>query len=216
MQKNFLKNKNVLITSGPTWVPIDSMRVISNQSSGQFASCMAKDFLKAGANVTVIEGPVISPIQTQGIKVIKFCFYDELVATLKNELSKKYDVVVHAAAVSDYKLKKPFKKKVSSDQNQISWDLVRTPKVINLIKKVSPQSLLVGFKLEDSFEEKSLFRKVQKLFDEAKCDFVIANSLKANKYCGYLIDHDLVVSRPIEGRDQMSQFLINTLKFIEN
>ena len=45
-----LKNKKVLITCGPTWVPIDSMRVISNQSTGALGQAMAEDFARADTN----------------------------------------------------------------------------------------------------------------------------------------------------------------------
>jgi len=57
-----LKNKRILITCGPTWVPIDGMRVISNRSSGQLGQTIAQDLTKAGAKVTLLEGPVERPL----------------------------------------------------------------------------------------------------------------------------------------------------------
>ncbi len=212
MANNFLKNKKVLITYGPTWVPIDEMRVISNQSSGQLGKLMASDFRKAGAEVTVIEGPIFDPIKSKSIKVIKFAFYDEFLTNLKKELKKKYAIVIHAAAVSDYRLKKPFKTKISSNQKRLRLDLVPTPKVINQIKKINPHGLLVGFKLESALTRKGFLDKTKPLFQEAECDFVVANHLNSGNYLGYLIDKDFIISEAIESRESMSQFLVNTLK----
>ena len=107
-----LRNKKVLITCGPTWIPIDAMRVISNQSTGTLGQMIAEDFAKAGAKVTLLEGPVTRELKSKTIKILKFVFFDEFTGLIKKELKKKVDICIHAAAVSDYKLKKPGRKKI--------------------------------------------------------------------------------------------------------
>ena len=89
----------VLVTCGPTWVPIDAVRVISNHSTGEMGRLIAAAFVKAGAKVRVLEGPMS---------------FDDFARKFKAACTKKYDIVVHAAAVSDFKLKTAAKGKLSS------------------------------------------------------------------------------------------------------
>ena len=77
MKKCSLKNKRILITCGPTWVPVDTMRVISNQSTGTLGQMIAEGFAKAGAKVTLLEGPVTRQLKSKSVKVLKFVFFDE-------------------------------------------------------------------------------------------------------------------------------------------
>ena len=80
--------KRVLITCGPTWVPIDDVRVISNVSSGEMGHLIAQSFQSKGALVTIIEGPVTQTLEDKKIKIIKYRFFDELARVLKKELLK--------------------------------------------------------------------------------------------------------------------------------
>src|SRR5208283_4531225 len=123
----------VLITCGATWTPIDDVRVISNISTGEMGHFIAQAFRRAGAGVTVIEGPVTHTLLARGIKIIKYRFFDQLAKLLKTELRKKYDIIIHAAAVSDFKLQGPYKGKVTSDR-ALTLRLVATPKLIKTIK----------------------------------------------------------------------------------
>jgi len=190
MVRNSLKNKKILITSGPTWIPIDPMRIISNKSSGQLGQIMALDLTKVGADITLLEGPVSTPKKLKNIKVLKFTFYDEFLKVLTNELKKKYDILIHAAAVSDYKLKNPYKNKLSSKATTLLLELVPTKKIINLIKKINPNITLVGFKLESQMTKALALKKTSKLFKEVGCDLVIANSFTNQKYSGYIINKE--------------------------
>ena len=107
----------VLITCGATWTPIDDVRVISNISSGEMGHLIAEAFRKQKAEVTVIEGPVTHALTDKKVKVIKYRFFDELANVLKKELLKKYDIIIHAAAVSDFKVVGASGKKIASDRN---------------------------------------------------------------------------------------------------
>ena len=160
----------VLITCGPTWVPIDGIRVISNRSTGEMGHALAQAFLKRKARVTLLEGPMA---------------FDELKKVLKKEVQKGYDTVIHAAAVSDFKLKTPLKGKVSS-QKPLVLNLVPTPKIIASIKKWSPRTFLVGFKLEPGLTRLRVRRLTQELF-RTGCDLVVANTIE-NGYKGFIVD----------------------------
>ena len=84
-----LKNKRVLITCGPTWVPIDDTRIISNISTGQLGQLITKDLVKAKAKVTMIEGPVNKSTDAKIHKLYKFNYYDDFLNLIKKELKKK-------------------------------------------------------------------------------------------------------------------------------
>lgn len=208
-----LKNKKVLITCGPTWVPIDAMRVISNRSTGTLGQMIAEDFAGAGARVTLLEGPVTQRTASKSIKVLKFIFFDELAALLKKELKKKYAVCIHAAAVSDYRLKNPpGRTKISSQLKQLKLELIPTPKIIDAVKKSNPNVYLVGFKLEANLTTASALQKSRRLFQNSQCDLVVANSLQRKKYSGYILDKNKKISARQSSRRQLSKALVKRVE----
>ncbi|VAX35774.1 Phosphopantothenoylcysteine decarboxylase / Phosphopantothenoylcysteine synthetase [hydrothermal vent metagenome] len=185
---SFLKNKKILITCGPTWIPIDDMRVISNKSTGSLGQMMAQDLVKSGAKVTLLQGPVTNGVVGNAIQIRPFLFYDELLSLLKTELKKKYDIIIHAAAVSDYKVKNPSKTKLSSHMNKLTLELIPTQKIIPLIKKFNPNVFLIGFKLESQMTKTLALEKTKDLFKKAKCDLVVANSFHNKKYTSFILN----------------------------
>lgn len=207
-----LKNKRILITCGPTWVPIDTMRVISNRSSGTLGQTIARDLVKAGAKVTLLEGPVAKPIESGSVKVLKFAFFDEFAALIKNELRKKYDVCIHAAAVSDYRVKRPSRTKINSRLRKLKLDLVPTEKIVNLIKKSNPKLLLVSFKLEPNITRSSALIRSKELFQKGKSDLVVANSSSRKKYSAYIINKNRKCLAHKRSRRELSKALVKIVK----
>ena len=207
-----LKNKRILITCGPTWVPIDTMRVISNRSSGTLGQAIAKDFANTGAKVTLLEGPVARPMKSKAIKILKFSFFDELETLIKKELAKKYDVCIHAAAVSDYKVKNPKRTKLSSQLQNLRLDLVPTKKIVHLIKKLNPSLFLVAFKLEPKTTKASAVKRSQPLFKKGKSDLVVANSVVGQKYSGYILDKQNKFLAHKQSRKQLSKELVRIVR----
>jgi phosphopantothenoylcysteine decarboxylase / phosphopantothenate---cysteine ligase len=199
----------VLITCGATWNPIDDVRVISNISSGEMGHLIAQAFRKRNAKVTIIEGPVTHTLEDKKIKIIKYRFFDDLACALKRELSKKYDIIVHAAAVSDFKVAGPIKSKISSDK-PLTLKLTVTPKLINSIKRLSPGSFLVGFKLGSSLDPKNILKSVQSLFSKADCDLVVANTLKGG-YKGFIVNAKGDILSKALSKRSLAQKLVKTL-----
>ncbi|MBZ0166528.1 MAG: hypothetical protein K8I00_06945 [Candidatus Omnitrophica bacterium] len=192
-----IANKNILITCGPTWVPIDAVRVISNISTGELGQTLARECQQRGANVTVFEGPVENRLQEHQITVRPFKYYEELMALIRLELvedKKHYDAIFHAAAVSDYMISNPLREKIKSDQTDIHLDLIPLPKLIRSLRKISPDSLLVGFKLEPDMNEDLAGPAAKGLFDAAYCDLVVANTLKEKNYLGYVVSKDQILA----------------------
>jgi len=204
-----MKKTKVLVTCGSTWVPIDDVRVISNVSTGEMGHLMAQAFSRNKADVTIIEGPVTHALVDKKIKIIKYRFFDELARVLKQELAKKYDIVIHAAAVSDFKVLKAKQTKISSDKPLI-LKLIKTTKLINDIKCLSPECLLVGFKLETQIDPKNVFSTVKSLFTVSGCDLVVANSLKSG-YKGYILNADGDILAEASTKRQIAERLTKIL-----
>ena len=201
----------VLVTCGPTWVPIDRVRVISNLSSGEMGHTLAQAFQQAGASVTLLEGPVTRSLKTNRIRIVKFAFYEELARLLKKELRKPYAYVVHAAAVADYRLPKPYQGKLPSGQKAMNLKLVPTEKLITKIKKLCPTCCLIGFKLEPAGQPRELKTKARRLAKATGSDLVVVNILKPS-YHAWLADREGKVLARADSRLGITQKLVHTLK----
>ncbi|MGA2774704.1 MAG: phosphopantothenoylcysteine decarboxylase [Candidatus Omnitrophota bacterium] len=193
--KNY-RGKRILITAGPTWTAIDKVRVISNTASGETGKLLAQALTGLGAKVTLLSGP--------------FSF-DYLRSSLTKELrSKKYAIVIHSAAVSDYRPAKVFNGKLESGRESLTLKLVQAPKIINSIKKISPGSLLVGFKFEPEASKTKLIKEAKFLLNKAKADFVVANTKNNNKYRAFIISRSETLG-PFLSKSALVNSLIHTL-----
>jgi Phosphopantothenate-cysteine ligase (EC 6.3.2.5)/Phosphopantothenoylcysteine decarboxylase (EC 4.1.1.36) len=106
------------MTAGPTVEQIDPIRAITNQSTGKTGVSLAKELVSAGAKVTFVYGPG-NEIPPKGAKIINVVTSKEMFDVVKKELKNKFDIVIMAAAISDYIPKNPSKKKLKV-QRQIS------------------------------------------------------------------------------------------------
>lgn len=184
----YLKNKNVLITAGPTWVPIDNVRVISNIATGETGILLANELTKKGSKVTLVLGPVGNNGVSKNIRIIPFRFFDELSRIIKKEITTgNYDIVIHAAAVSDYKPAIKYNKKIESGINGLKIVLKPTPKIIECIKKIRPDVLLAGFKFAPNEKITALFNGARKLIERATLDLAVANTVSGNQYKAYIL-----------------------------
>ena len=112
-KKNTISEKNVLINYGNTIEYIDPIRIIGNLSSGKTGYALISEFLNNGAKVTAISGNLENNnFESQKVKHINVKTSLEMHKSVISELSSKnYDVVVLAAAVSDFKPHKSLRKK---------------------------------------------------------------------------------------------------------
>jgi len=211
-----LKNKKILITAGPTWVPIDKVRVISNIATGQTGMLLATELKKKGTKVTLILGPTgENAFKEKGIRILNFKFYYELLNIIKQELKRqKYDIIIHSAAVSDYKPLTYFKNKIKSGIEKLKLILVPLPKIINIIKKISPDIFLVGFKFEPNAGKIKLIKSAELLLKNAKADMVVASTLDRQRYRAYIIEKNLNGSGPFLKRIYLTKALVAKLESI--
>ena len=187
----YLKNKKILITAGPTWVSIDSVRVISNIATGKTGILLAEELQRLGAKVTLLLGAVEACCLNKNIRLIRFRFFEELKNIIIKELrSKKYDVLIHSAAVSDYRPLRVDSQKVKSGKKIWQINLVPTLKIIDLIVKLKSSLFLVGFKFEPQAGKKALIEETKNLIKRVKLDLAVANTVSdKSRYRAYIIDN---------------------------
>ncbi len=220
-----LKNKNILITSGSTRGYLDAIRYITNASTGKLGCEIAIEAMKHGATVTFIHGadslfPVIQDqddIQPSQLKLIEIETNDDLVKVIREKLrNRKFDAVVHAMAVADYVPARARPNKMPSNKDEWTLKLVKTAKVIAIIRDIWPEALLVGFKLEVNRTKKDLIKIAGKLLKTSGSDMVVANdqkSISRNSHTAYMVTGDGKVSKPLKGKTEIAK---NIISYLEN
>ena len=210
---SILKNKKVLMTAGPTIEYIDPIRVITNQSSGKTGVLLASELISSGAKVTLVYGPGIEK-PPNGAKIIKISTSKEMFDVVKKEMSKEFDIVIMAAAISDYTPENPSKNKIKSTQNKIKISLKKTPKIIDQIKKYQKNVFLVGFKAETNLSKNELITLSRKKMNESAADMIIANDIGSIRYRKnpesnevLVIDSHKVVSSGWVKKEKIAKFI---------
>jgi len=177
--------KRILITAGGTRERIDSVRYIGNLSSGRTASRLADELAAAGHSVTWLGAEdAVRPVSIHEIET--YYSFADLQSQLKALLaSGAYDVVIQAAAVSDFSvhLDPPGEsgavvRKLSSEADLV-LHLKPNPKLLDSLKSWSgnPSLRVIGFKLTDSNDPQQRRAAVEKQFANSKVDAVVHNEL---------------------------------------
>jgi phosphopantothenoylcysteine decarboxylase/phosphopantothenate--cysteine ligase len=174
-----LGGRRILITAGPTRIPIDPVRYISNVSSGGTGLRIAAEAAEAGAEVTLLMGPgTVQPVDKPRLRVVRFVTFDDLHREVRDHVgSRSYDVLVHAAAVSDYRVADSQAGKIPSGEAELLLRLVPTPKIVDEVRGLDPEITLVKFKLEVGRTESELLEIARRSGARSDADFVVANDL---------------------------------------
>jgi phosphopantothenoylcysteine synthetase/decarboxylase len=182
-----LSGRRILITSGPTRADIDSVRYISNRSTGRLGCRIAIEALALGARVTLVAGPdSVTPTaddlpgeELSRLRIADVETVPDVLQTLKRELSARprYDAVLHAMAVLDYVPQLVQDGKVRSGKDTWTIRLMPTPKIIRQIRLWTPGTFLVGFKLEVDKSDERLREIALAFLRENRADLVVANDL---------------------------------------
>ncbi len=203
-------HKKILITAGPTWVAIDNVRVISNIATGRTGSLLSKMLAAGAAKVTLLLGPGETSFVDKRVRVIRYKFFDELNRLLKDELKTGvYDAVIHSAAVSDYRPKKVYQRKVSSRLRDWDIKLVPTPKLIDNFTFGAKHLLKVGFKFEPGIPDKRLIAEGKSLRKKSNLNIVVTNTVGKNGYRAFIVAKQLI--GPLSSKAQMARRLCKLL-----
>ncbi|MBI4335483.1 MAG: phosphopantothenoylcysteine decarboxylase [Candidatus Omnitrophica bacterium] len=198
-----LENRKVLVTAGPTWAPIDRVRVISNISSGATGMAIALRAAKMGADVTLLLGPVCGSEKRKAkrvkLMILRFKYFDELKKILIQRLKmKKYDIIIHGAAISDYKPVSVSSKKIKSGRKRLIIKLRPTVKIVDYIRRSAKAAFLVMFKLEAGMAPGALIETAFNAMRRAKADMVVANNIdeiSERAHRAYIVDQQKNVAK---------------------
>jgi len=210
-----LANKRILITAGPTWVPIDKVRVITNVFGGTLGALIASEAAKKGAKVTLLFGPGKAklPQESKNLEIIKYKYYDDLLNLVKKELAtKNYEIVIHSSAVADYAPIPSKEGKIKSGKKTLTIKLKPTAKIVDLIKKIRPNVFLVKFKLEVGLPKNKLIAIAYKSMIASRADMIVANeySTVQKEHRAYIIDSNKKIVEYL-GKDKIAKGLIKEI-----
>ncbi|HFD88328.1 MAG TPA: bifunctional phosphopantothenoylcysteine decarboxylase/phosphopantothenate--cysteine ligase CoaBC [Gammaproteobacteria bacterium] len=141
-----LAGKRVLITAGPTREPIDPVRYLSNRSSGKMGMALVEAALDAGAEVTLIAGP-ISLASPEAVKRINVETAEEMHNQTLQQAGSQ-DIFIATAAVSDYRPTAMEKRKIKKSTPALELKLVRNPDILADVARTFPDIFCVGFAAE--------------------------------------------------------------------
>ncbi|WP_081212373.1 bifunctional phosphopantothenoylcysteine decarboxylase/phosphopantothenate--cysteine ligase CoaBC [Salegentibacter sediminis] len=177
-----LKEKTILITAGPTYEAIDPVRFIGNHSSGKMGFALAEKAAALGANVILVSGPTHLEISEPNLKLIRVVSNEEMYAEV-NKYFPEADVVIAAAAVSDYKPKQVASQKIKKNDNNLTLELEKTRDILAGLGEIKKDQLLIGFALETNDELENARGKLKR----KNLDFIVLNSLQ-DKGAGFKKD----------------------------
>ncbi len=228
--KNFFKDKRILISIGSTVEYIDPIRVISNTSSGKMGVSLVKNALRFDSDITIVKGLTHShekitneeTTTNHSSNLKEICvktsqqMHDEIIRELG---SFEYDLVILAAAVSDFRPSRFSNNKINSDMSSLTLTFVPTPKIVNEIKGVCRGLFLVAFKADYDVPVEILLRKSYKKIVDSSADLVVANDVgKKDTHIGSDLNEVLLIDRnknyyhfPIQNKSDVA---INIFKAI--
>lgn len=166
-----LLGKKVVVTAGPTMVPIDPVRVLTNRSSGKMGYSIAEEARDRGAEVVLISGPT-SLRKPNGIKVIDIKTNEDMFNAIKNEF-KDADIVIKSAAVADYKAKNYSNEKIKKTGDDLNLIFERDRDILKTLGDMKENQILVGFAAESS----NLKENAKGKLERKNLDYIIANDI---------------------------------------
>ena len=195
----------ILITSGGTKIPIDRVRSITNMSRGTFGSRIADTFFNDGLKAFRTKNEHGTPIEKitffmakgsrkpmlqsmndetyedcyRPIEYVEYSTFDDYKSGIEELLKKEtYDIIVVAAAVSDYGVANYYNGKYRSRKDDMCIKLVKLPKILPIMRKLAPESVICGFKLLVDSTDVELLNAMKNQIVESDVDLVIGNDLR--------------------------------------
>jgi phosphopantothenoylcysteine decarboxylase/phosphopantothenate--cysteine ligase len=171
-----LKGRRVIVTSGPTYEPIDPVRYIANRSSGAQGSAIAAALHALGAEVVMVTGPATAPLPV-GPRIVRIESAREMLAAVEAALPA--DAAVFAAAVADWRVANATDSKIKKDgSGQVpALQMTENPDILKTIAQLAPgkrPALVVGFAAEtDEVIANATAKRARK-----GCDWIVANDVR--------------------------------------
>lgn len=166
-----MTGKKVVITAGPTREAIDPVRYISNHSSGKMGYAIADAMIDAGAEVTLISGPV-SLKQPDRCTLVSVTSAHEMLEAATKAVQGT-DIFISAAAVADYYITETSDQKIKKKSDKMSLNLAKTPDIVSIVKENNPKLFVLGFAAETQKVEQYAREKLA----SKNLDAIVANDV---------------------------------------
>jgi phosphopantothenoylcysteine decarboxylase/phosphopantothenate--cysteine ligase len=206
-----LTGKRVLITSGPTHEPIDPVRYIANRSSGKQGHAIARAAAEAGADVTLVSGPVNVP-DPDGVKIMRVESARDMLAAVEAALPA--DIAIFAAAVADWRVAQASGQKLKKGASGAPrLPLIENPDILSTVAhlKTKRPPLVIGF----AAETERVVEHAKAKLKRKGCDWILANDVSAESgVMGgdlnriHLVTANGVESWPTQSKDEVARMLI--------
>jgi phosphopantothenoylcysteine decarboxylase/phosphopantothenate--cysteine ligase len=181
-----LGGRTVVVTAGPTWESVDAVRFLANRSSGKMGFALAAEAARRGARAILIAGPVA--LETpHGVERIDVESAREMEEAL-GRVAATADLVIMAAAVSDYRPARPARRKIKKDEGLREIALTENPDLLAGLAERAPRAVRVGFAAETENLESNARGKLER----KRVDFLVANDVSRSDI-GFASDHNEVV-----------------------
>jgi phosphopantothenoylcysteine decarboxylase/phosphopantothenate--cysteine ligase len=206
-----LHGLRMIVTSGPTHEPIDPVRYIANRSSGKQGHAIAEAAANAGANVTLVAGPVNIP-DPKGVTVIRIESARDMLTAVEKALPA--DIAVFAAAVADWRTANNAREKIKkTGKGTPELALVENPDILSTVahRKSRRPRLVIGFAAET---ERVVEHAKAKLARKG-CDWILANDVSpetgimgGDSNTIHLVTKDGVEHWPPQSKNEVAAALI--------
>lgn len=170
----------VIITAGACYEMIDDVRAITNLSSGKMGLALAFVYYLRGFDVTLISSAQNLPKSMENLEFLSFKSSADLLEILKNKKLAKDDLLVMAAAISDYIPAKKAKGKIKKSGANLNLELKENIDILSSLKELKCKK--IGFKME--MDEQSALSSAKNMLENKALDAVCLNVLKAQNYFG--------------------------------
>jgi phosphopantothenoylcysteine decarboxylase / phosphopantothenate---cysteine ligase len=215
---------NVLVTAGSTIEHVDSIRILTNLSSGKMGLNIAQHCADKGYNVTFVYGHGSLDIREDSrMNILRVSTTEEMLNVLKDKILKeKQHIVFHAAAVADFTVANSWKKflhKMDTRKGITTIKLIPTPKIIDRIKDFDKKIFLVAFKAEYDVSEGVLVKKAFTKLKECNGDLIVANDV-SRKGCQfgsdsneiYIIDKEkTIIHIPLKSKREIAKKIVTII-----
>jgi phosphopantothenoylcysteine decarboxylase/phosphopantothenate--cysteine ligase len=171
---NILSGLRLLVTAGPTREAIDPVRYISNRSSGRMGYAVANAALEAGAEVSLVSGPVSLPVPDRA-EVIQVTSAQEMYNAVMQKI-KNTDIFISAAAVADYSVETIAVQKIKKSNASLELSLTKNPDILAEVAALQSPPFTVGF----AAETEDLKANAQTKLQSKKLDMIAANQVGAD------------------------------------
>ena len=195
-----LQGKNVMITAGPTYEPIDPVRFIGNHSSGLMGFCLAEAAARKGAIVSLVTGPSSCVAHHKNIRRYDVKTAEEMYQQCMS-LVNEQDIIIMSAAVADFTPAHVAPEKIKKDNTQLTIELVKTKDILASVGKIKRDNqLLVGFALETENEIENAKKKLH----NKNADLIVLNCLRT-KGAGFRTATNQVTIFAKDGQEFVSE-----------